>query len=232
MPNLFITGDMHGEKARFTDPSFHIEDILLPGDTLLICGDFKFIFDDDKRMEEDAFLDELERKPYTILFCDGNHENFDRLESYPVESWNGGYIHRIRKNILHLMRGQIFDFFGKSFFVMGGGCSFGLDPCIEGKTWWKRESPDATEYRIAIDNLNKRNNHVDYVITHTVPISVMRQEVPHYVSDPLNYFLEWLQDHVHYQMWYYGHIHLDKQVNEKQTAVYYQVLKIEAESLF
>lgn len=224
---LYITGDMHGEKARFTDPAYGIEGKLQQGDILLICGDFKFIFDDSRLCEENAFLDELERRPYTILFCDGNHENFDRLEAYPEELWHGGKVHRIRGNLLHLMRGQVFDILGKSFFVMGGGCSFDMDPCIEGKNWWRRETPCCAEYEEAAENLKRRDNKVDYIITHTAPIGSMKAAAPNYASDFLNYFLEWVQDHVQYRAWYYGHLHLDTQLPLGQTVIYYKVLELE-----
>jgi predicted phosphodiesterase len=87
-------------------------------DYLIVCGDFGYIFLNDDR--EKAFLDYLETKPYTICFVDGNHENFPVIYSYPKELWHGGYIHRIRKNILHLMRGQVFEIEGKKIFTFGG----------------------------------------------------------------------------------------------------------------
>ena len=45
-------------------------------------------------------LDKLEEKPYTICFVDGNHENHKKLAEYPEELWNGGRIHRIKKNVI------------------------------------------------------------------------------------------------------------------------------------
>lgn len=86
-------------------------------DNLIICRDFGFIFDDDDVEKE--WLAELEHLPYIILWIDGNHENFKAINKYPVELWNGGKIHRIRKNILHLMRGQIFVVDGYKIFTMG-----------------------------------------------------------------------------------------------------------------
>ena len=84
---IYVTGDTHGEKSRFfgehTDDKEFTKD-----DCLIICGDFGFIFEGGA--EEKTVLDELEKKPYTIAFCDGNHENFPCLYSYPEEEWNGG----------------------------------------------------------------------------------------------------------------------------------------------
>ena len=86
---IYITGDTHGEQNRILQ--IQNEYHLTNGDTLIICGDFGFLFHNDK--QENIFLDDLEKLPYTICFCDGNHENFPAIYSYPVEEWNGGKVH-------------------------------------------------------------------------------------------------------------------------------------------
>ena len=90
-------------------------------DYVIICGDFGGVWN---RFEENKYekhwMDWLEKHPFTTLFCEGNHENFDRLYNYPVEKWNGGNVHKIRPSVIHLMRGQVFQLCGKKFFVFGG----------------------------------------------------------------------------------------------------------------
>lgn len=117
---LYVTGDIHREKERLTDSVYGIAGVLRPGDAVIICGDFQFLFDGEPQ-EEEEILDELAALPYGIWFCDGNHENFRKLNAYPQERWNGVRIHRIRPNIVHLMRGQVYELCGRTFFVMGGG---------------------------------------------------------------------------------------------------------------
>lgn len=34
--------------------------------------------------------------------------NFELLNSYPVEIWNSGKVHKISDSVLHLMLGQVF----------------------------------------------------------------------------------------------------------------------------
>lgn len=46
---------------------------------------------------------------YTFLLIDRNHENYDILNLYSVSIWNSGKVHRIRKNVFHLMRGRVFN---------------------------------------------------------------------------------------------------------------------------
>lgn len=125
---------------------------LTNGDTLIICGGFEFLFSNDK--EENIFLDNLENLSFTTCFCDGNYENFPAIYySYPIEEWNGGKVHRIRKNIFHLKRGQIFNIENKGFFVMGGDYSIDKYMRLENISWWKEELPTNEEYEEASANL-------------------------------------------------------------------------------
>ena len=102
-------------------------------DYVIVTGDFGIW---DKSKEQKYWLEWLSKKTFTVLFVDGNHENFDLLNSYPVKTWNGGKVHVIKDNILHLMRGQVFQIEGHSFFTFGGARSHDiidgiLDPRIQ-----------------------------------------------------------------------------------------------------
>lgn len=105
MNNIYITGDIHGDRELMRE--IITNSALNSGDTLIICGNFGFLFWDSP--DENDYLDRLERLSITFCFTDGNHENFSAINAYPIEKWNGGKVHRIRRNIFHLMRGQIFD---------------------------------------------------------------------------------------------------------------------------
>lgn len=129
---IYITGDTHGYVFRFEDIAKQYG--LTAQDTLIVAGDFGCIFGLGAR--DDEKLDALARLPYTILFLDGNHECFPKLYAYPEEGWHGGRVHRIRSNVLHLMRGQVFDLDGMTVFTMGGGYSIDEAYRIPGKSWW------------------------------------------------------------------------------------------------
>ena len=63
----------------------------------------------------------LRRSPYTILWVQGNHENYDLIGEYPLEEWHGGKVrHIIRDKVILLERGQVFEIEGKSFFAFEG----------------------------------------------------------------------------------------------------------------
>ncbi len=85
---VFVTGDVHGDFGRFSSgPARKLQ----KGDTLIVCGDFGFIWDGDK--EEQKILKKLGEKKFNICFIDGTHENFKILNSMEVSEWNGGKVH-------------------------------------------------------------------------------------------------------------------------------------------
>ena len=54
-----------------------------------------------------------------MLFIDVNHENFEKLNSYPVETWCGGKVHKNHNNVIHLMRGEVYCVEENTIFVVG-----------------------------------------------------------------------------------------------------------------
>lgn len=218
---IFITGDTHGD-IRFLEER-GIDRRLGEGDTLIVCGDFGFAtLSHEGRLSS---LEILESKPYTICFCDGNHEDFDALDSIPVEMWCGGRIHRIRKNIIHLMRGQVFEIEGHKVFSMGG--AYSIDKAwkrLEG-AWYEQELPTAADYREATKNLEANGFSVDIIISHTAPREVLRRMGynPDAHDAELTGYLEWMMYEAEYLQWYFGHWHLDKILDGNLTAVYQKV---------
>ena len=77
------------------------------------------------------------------------------LNNYPIEIWNGGKVHKIRKNIYHLMRGQVFILEGKKFFTFGGATSVDKANRTEFISWWKEEMPTGAEFELGFVNLEK-----------------------------------------------------------------------------
>lgn len=111
-----ITGDRHGEEARFSDTALPDQSKWTEADKLIIAGDFGFVFQGEKKfLSEKNKLDALAKKKYEILFVDGNHEGFDFLVDYPEEERYGAPVRRIRDNIFWLQRGYIYTIEGKTF---------------------------------------------------------------------------------------------------------------------
>lgn len=133
---VYITGDCHGSWKRFNMEHFPEQRELTREDFVIVCGDFGLWHNDANERQR---IGVLKRKPFTILFVDGNHENFDRLygrknpvsiagvrsveNEFPIVDFHGGKAHKIADNIYHLMRGYTFDLCGKKFFTFGGASS-------------------------------------------------------------------------------------------------------------
>lgn len=214
---LFITGDIHGhfDISKLQDDRLKKAK---EGDYLIICGDFGLIWNLCETKNEKYWLIWLSKKPWTTLFVDGNHENFDRLNSYPViQKWNGK-VHQITNNIYHLMRGEIYEIENKRIFSFGGAFSHDRIYRKENVSWWQDELPDKEECKHAIENLDKYNNQVDIIITHDAPKSLARRYgygngilSPTYSSNKVDIlaFLEFLNSFVQYKVWFCDHYHMD-----------------------
>lgn len=231
---IFITGDTHSniDIKKLSNKKFPIGATLTRNDYVIIAGDFGFIWNGSK--EEKWWLKWFGDKNYTILFVDGNHENFELLNSYPIEIWNGGKVHKITENIIHLMRGQVFNINGKKIFTFGGATSIDKERRTKHISWWSEELPTTAELNEGIDNLEKNNWEVDYVITHCCSGNTLRTVSAYggfkydYEMDILNKYFDHIEEKLEYKHWYFGHYHLDiNYILNNQTVIYQKVIDIE-----
>lgn len=222
---VYITGDVHGDIRFFKNPKLKK---LTEDDTLIICGDFGFLWDAGEK--EKKALEVLKKKKYTICFVDGAHENYDILNSYQPYRYKGGNAHKIAPNIFHLLRGEIFTFDKKTFFCMGGGESEDAEMREEGKSWWRDEMPNAEELLNGAQNLKDADYTVDYVITHEAPAIAKDFIRLHSNTEmhlaPLNTYLQELMKSVEYNHWFFGSLHMDLNISKKMTAVFNDIIKI------
>lgn len=226
---IFTTGDTHGtiDYAKLVWFASEMRN-LTKKDYMIIAGDFGAIWL-KKYLEED--LDRYSALPWTTLFVDGNHENFDLINSYPVEEWNGGKVHKIRDDIIHLMRGQVFEIEGKKIFTFGGATSIDKMYRQEGISWWRQELPTYDDLDEADKSLAKHGRKVDYIITHSCPERVLYKLPLSHRPAKLkccldNAFLSNFIDTVEYKHWYFGHYHVDCKVEGKHTAMYQSVIRL------
>lgn len=222
---IFATGDMHGDYDLFSQKKFKkIND----GDTLLVCGDFGFIWTGDSK--ERKILDKLSRKKYNICFVDGTHENFDLLDKFPVVDFAGGRAHKIRENIYHLMRGQVFEIEGEKIFAMGGGESPDID--MRGDSAISAdETPTREQMREGAKNLERYKFKVDYVITHEPA-----QKIKNFLKlkdgealrfSGLNAYFQELSENCEYTRWFFGSLHEDKFVSPSQIALFQNLVNVQ-----
>lgn len=234
---IYIRGDTHGQIGQVSEAAMSGESSWTHEDVLIVAGDFGFVFMGEQScLSEKNNLDFLARKPYTILFVDGNHEGFPFLKHYPEEIRYGAPVRRIRSNIFWLQRGYVYTIEGHTFFVMGGASS--VDRVFRQqyfertgeRIWFEEELPTQAEYTRAIANLSDRGRKTDYIITHTAPASVifrLTKEMPDEHEVELAGFLDWIYHEICFKKWFFGHFHVDQVVDKKVIACFKQVHKLE-----
>ena len=229
MDKIIICGDTHGTLDIQKLQLFfgEREDEYTKDDYLIILGDVGVCgFTATGESSTRGFLRSL---PVTVLFIDGNHENFSALDSYVVENWNGGKVHFIEDDIIHLMRGQVFEIGGLKFFTMGGAYSTDKDWRTAGVDWFPEEIPSYEEYEEGLKNLEKHDFTVDYILSHTAPREVAAALGYGEMSDgeiELRRYLQNVADHTDFTAWYFGHFHTDEEVEEMFYCLYDEVVEI------
>lgn len=245
---IFVTGDCHMEYQKFNMANFPEQKNLTREDYMIICGDFG-LWDDSK--EQRYWLDWLSNKSFTLLFVDGNHENFHLLNSYEITKWHGGKIHRIRENLIHLMRGQVYEIDQKKIFTFGGAQSHDvsggiLDPLdsdfktkkrwlnkenlpyrVKGLSWWEEEMPSKEEYEEGFRNLSINKWKVDYIITHCCSSNI-QATFGHglYKKNELTNYLEEVLKNLTFKKHYFGHYHDDRAIGEKYRMMFNDIKMI------
>lgn len=253
MSSIWITGDIHGDPTRIGSKFWERHKITGTKDEnfVIVCGDFGLIWDYPCESKREAhWLRWLESKNFTILWCDGNHENYDRIYSseYPIEEWHGGKAQIIRPHVIHLLRGEVYDILDKKFFVFGGASSHDirdgvLDPQkdkqkikewshdwsklfrVNHRSWWKEELPSEEEMRHGIETLNKHNNKVDFIITHCAPQQIASM-MGYFQPDIATGYLNIIAETVKFGRWYFGHYHQDTTIMSKFIAIYEKIERI------
>lgn len=187
---IYLTGDTHGDFDRFSRKERkRLPFELTKEDYLVICGDFGLLWEKNRTLI--YHLKWMSKLPFTILWVQGNHENYNMIEEYPISKWNGGKVrHIIQDKVILLERGQIFTIENNIFFSFGGASSHDIQGGILDRTaadykeqykkvsksglpfrvlnysWWEQELPTKEELEEGLKNLEMINYKVDYVITH------------------------------------------------------------------
>ena len=248
MSRFFVTGDCHAAYTKLGVKSFPEGRMLTKDDFVIICGDFGFW---DESEEQRYWMDWLESRPFTTLWVDGNHENYDLLKQLQLEKWNGGKVQFIRPSVIHLMRGQCFEIGGKRFFTFGGARSHDIkdgilerdDPELKKKvrrledvgafyrinhlSWWKEEMPDEEEMEEGIRNLEAAGWETDYILTHCCSTALLQERKPvRDEGDQLTDYLSVIRDRCEFRHWFFGHYHENEDWSEKETCLYQRIVEL------
>lgn len=252
---VYITGDLHADFRRLSSTQFPWQKGMTRDDFVIVCGDFGGVWDVSSTPREEYWLSWLEDKSFTLLFVDGNHENFDRLNAeFEVVEFCGGKAHRIRDNVYHLRRGNIYEICGKKIFAFGGASSHDIeDGVIDPKdyetigdalrsyrnrtragqqlrinhiSWWREELPSYAEMQRGIQNLEQHGYQVDYVISHCLPQTVAATG-GFFKPDALTeYFDELIFNGLTFKEWHCGHYHKDIRLLDKYYIHYHGIERL------
>lgn len=230
----FVTGDTHGYMSlmKLSHNNWKDGAELTLDDHVFIAGDFGLIFNNIQSRDEIYYLKWLASCPWTTLVIDGNHENHPKLAALPQKEWCGGKVGIIADNILHLKRGEVYTINGKTYFIFGGARSEDKMFRKEHISWWEEELPSMEELNNGIKNLEGINYTVDYVITHTAPYSIINKyqdklEIPTCDAYGLINYFDLILERLKFNHWYFGHFHHDIELDDKFTAIYHHIIKLE-----
>lgn len=213
---VYLISDIHGDK-NFDGLKKYMS-IATDDDLLIVLGDVELSFYNNDQNSE--FTKEFLNIDKNIAFIDGNHDNHPYVNSFPIEEWNGGKIHRLTKNVVHLIRGNVYTIESKKIFVMGG--------CKSSQKWYDSglvydgEVPTEREISVALDNLRRNNNTVDYVLTH----KYWDYSDCNYSDFTLEWLTNYIDKNVKFKKWYSGHWHCEKNFDDKHFVIYDALTKI------
>ena len=214
----YIRGDIHGVFSEIV--IFRKKMKLKARDNIIILGDAAICWRKD-REEMNSYVKQWENYKDTpmLYFIDGNHENFDILNSLPIENNEG----IVSKHIHWIKRGSIKTFENKKCLFIGGAESLDKFRRTEHLSWWVDET--ITDEDIELIKKDK----YDYVFTHTCPRSVLNkykallcnslfdQDEIDYTSEDQ---LEIVKNKIEYKQWWFAHFHQNVQLNDKFMCLY------------
>lgn len=232
---MLITGDTH---RNFSQRIQNLKNFS-GNSPIIVAGDFGLLWDTVVyyTQEERDMIKDLQDTGHSWLFVDGNHENFTRLNRLPLLKKYGAPVGVVADGIYHLRRGNVYTIEGKKIFIMGGAASIDKAYRIENISWWSAELPSKEEEDYALEQLDKVNWKVDYVITHAAPEQATSllykylhgeygaEKIEMFTSKKENQFLSFIADKLKFKHWYFGHYHFNG-TEGKYTCLYQNIESI------
>jgi hypothetical protein len=212
---VVLTGDTHRVFGRIFE--FCEEYETTPEDIIVILGDSGINYYLDSSDEQ--LKKELSALNATLFLVHGNHEERPyNISNYKEMLWHGSMVYYEEEypNLLFAMDGEIYDFNEKKALVIGGAYSVDKSYRLSGgMPWFDSEQPDDYIKSYVESQLDRMDWKVNYVFSHTVPLSYMPREafLPNINSDFVDKsteeWLETIEKKLNYERWFAGHYHID-----------------------
>ncbi len=222
---LFITGDTHQyiDIKKLYSNKFKIENDLTKDDILIILGDAGFVFNEDSDKEK-VWRYWISTKPYTTICVRGNHDNPIAISKYPIINAYGGKLYHIENSLYYTTDAGIYNFNGKVCLCINGADSIDRDIRQDGVSWWKEEAITQNQVDNAINNVERYNGKIDFLLTHTGG-----SEVCHslgFTPMPSDLMLDKVINTVDYSKHYCGHYHKDEYISHSERVVFNDIIEV------
>lgn len=218
---IYVTGDTHGDFTRIK--RFCAENNTTLRDTLIILGDAGinyYLNEKDRRLKE-----KLNSLSINLFCVHGNHEaRPENIETYAIR--DTGYDGQVYAelefpHIMFAKDGEIYDFEGKEYLVVGG--AYSVDKWYRlknGGNWWPDEQPSDGTKKSVESLLSECQWHIHGVLSHTCPLKYEPVEafLPNLnqstIDKTTEQWLDSVEDKLAYDYWYCGHYHINKNIDK------------------
>lgn len=228
--NVYVTGDKHGFFGHVFE--FLNKMNTNKNDVLIILGDAGINYYKNKSEFKKKLR--LDKAPITYMLVRGNHEERPSGDNFREmficnDLFSGTFIvEKDLPSILYMIDGNIYSFKingqEKNVLVIGGAYSvdkyYRLKMQSSGYSeykWFPDEQLSTQEmHNIKMNLFDNEIKHVDYVLTHTCPLSKEPHEMfmsgidQLHVDKSMENYLEDINRMIDYDKWYCGHWHTDK----------------------
>jgi len=215
---IFICGDTHGmpiDTEKLNAKNFPEQKQLTPEDVVIQLGDFGWVwYPVGTNKEQEYWLDWLAGKKYTLAVVLGNHENYDGINSLPIESKWGNEVRVLERDtgkIYFLKRGGVYTIHNKKILTIGGAESTDISSREQGVSWWEQEKLTEQEKEMCLKEILQNEVQYDYVLSHTCPSHL----VSHFTDNKqkalcsVAKFLDEVNELIEFKEWHFGHFHKD-----------------------
>lgn len=227
MGRYYIIGDIHGE----IDDLEYAARVLDIEDTLIVLGDFGFIWDLDKEEVMRKLKSVAENCLCQIAFLDGNYENFTQIaEMEDIVDWNSGKAGLLPYGIIHLLRGEVYNLNEEKVAVIGGADSVDKWARIEGRSWWLEETVTAANVDKLIENTKGLKDVI--ILSHDAPAQWIGRLKTLNGINAMGWLsesqknLQKICENVDFKKWCFGHWHIDIVLDEKFECYYHNIDEI------
>ena len=218
MRKIYLTGDTHGDLKRFGTKNFPEQKEMTKEDIVFQLGDFGVIWGPQSINEEIYWMEWLADKPWTTIVVAGNHENWEKIESLPeTELFSGKMWEYETQNgsVYFVKPGEILEIDDKKFLCIPKATSIDKMDRTEGRSWWPGEVLSYEQEKNTMDNLDGVDWKVDYVLSHTCPVTVIGSVIHQTVytegkfACPVSKFLDFIEEDLIFDAWWFGHFHTE-----------------------